>query len=73
MSMKKMLTVALADYLPVFVAIFGVTLFGVSTYFGNATMFFLSIVIFAVLPPVLEAVGNSLKEKYEAMQNEVGA
>jgi hypothetical protein len=34
-------------------------------------MFLLSIVITAVLPPVLEAVGNSLKEKYGTMQNEV--
>jgi len=70
-SIKKMLAVALADYLPVFGAIFGVTLFGVSTYFGNAAMFFLSLVVISVLPPVFEAVGNSLKEKYGMMQNEV--
>jgi len=66
-----MLAVALADYLPVFGAIFGVTLFGVSTYFGNVTMFLLSLVVIAVLPPVLEEVGNSLKEKYGTIQNEV--
>jgi hypothetical protein len=70
-SIKKMLAVALADYLPVFGAIFGVTLFGVSTYFGNVAMFFLSLVVIAVLPPVLEEVGNSLKEKYGTIQNEV--
>jgi hypothetical protein len=70
-SIKKMLAVALADYLPVFGAIFGVTLFGVSTYFGNVAMFLLSLVIISVLPPVLEEVGHSLKEKYGTMQNEV--
>jgi len=74
-STKKMLAVALAvalaDYLPVFGAIFGVTLFGISTYFGNVTMFLLSLVVIAVLPPVLEEVGNSLKEKYGTIQNEV--
>jgi hypothetical protein len=69
--MKKALAVALADYLPVFGAIFGVTLFGVSTYFGNVAMFLLSIVVIAVLPPTLEEVGRSLKEKYETIQNEV--
>ncbi len=70
MSIRKMLLAALADYLPVFGAIFGVTLFGVSSYFDNATMFFLSLVIIPVLPPILEEVGHSLKEKYGAMQNE---
>jgi hypothetical protein len=70
-SIKKMLAVTLADYLPVFGAIFGVTLFGVSTYFGNVAMFLLSLVIISVLPPVLEEVGNSLKEKYGTMQDEV--
>ena len=66
---------ALAPHLPVlgtiFGVIFGVTLMGVSAYFDNATMFFLSIIIFAILPPVLGAVGNSLKKKYGTMQNEV--
>jgi hypothetical protein len=66
-----MLAVALADYLPVFGAIFGVTLLGVSTYFGNVAMFLLSLVIISVLPPVLEEVGNLLKEKYGTMRNEV--
>jgi ACR3 family arsenite efflux pump ArsB len=74
-SIRKLLLAALAPHLPVlgtiFGAIIGVTLMGVSAYFDNATMFLLSIVITAVLPPVLEAVGNSLKEKYEATQNEV--
>jgi len=68
---KMLLAVALADYLPVFGAIFGVTLFGVSTYFGNVAMSLLSLVVIAVLPPVLEAIGNSLKEKYGTIQNEV--
>ncbi len=58
MSIRKLLLAALADYLPVFGAIFGVTLFGVSSYFDNATMFFLSLVIIAVLPPILEEVGR---------------
>ena len=75
MSIRKLLLAALAPHLPVlgtiFGVIFGVTLMGVSAYFDNATMFLLSIVITAVLPPVLEAVGNSLKEKYGTMQNEV--
>jgi hypothetical protein len=74
MSVKTLavaLAIALADYLPLFGAIFGVTLFGVSSYFGNVTVFLLSIVIISVLPPVLEAVGRSLKEKYGAMQNEI--
>jgi len=34
-------------------------------------MFLLSMVIFAVLPPILEEVERSLKEKYRSMQNEV--
>jgi len=75
MSIRKLFLAALAPHLPVlgtiFGVIFGVTLMGVSAYFDNATMFLLSIVITAVLPPVLEAVGNSLKEKYGTMQNEV--
>jgi len=71
MSIKKVLAVTLTPYLPVFGAIFGVILFGVSTYFGNTTMFFLSLIIISVLPPVLEEIGNSLKKKYEATQNEV--
>jgi len=68
---KMMLAVALADYLPVFVAMLGVILLVTSLFSGNATMFLLSMVIFAVLPPVLEAVESSLKEKYGTMQNEV--
>ena len=71
MSVKKILAVALAPYLPVFGVIFGFTLFGVSTYFDNTTMFFFSIIIISVLPPVLESIGNSLKEKYGATQNEM--
>jgi len=71
MSVKKMLTVALAPYLPVFGVIFGVTLFGVSAYFDNVAMFFFSIVIISILPPILESIGNSLKDKYEATQNEM--
>jgi len=75
MSIRKLLLAALAPHLPVlgtiFGVIFGVTLMGVSAYFDNTTMFLLSIVITAVLPPVLKAVGNSLKEKYGTMQNEV--
>ena len=75
MSIRKLLLAALAPHLPVLGTIFGViigvTLMGVSAYFDNATMFLLSIVITAVLPPVLEAVGNSLKEKYGTIQNEV--
>jgi len=71
MSIKKTLAIALAPYLPVFGAIFGVTLLGVSTYYGNVTMFFLSIAITSVLPPTLEAVGRSLKEKYGETQNEI--
>jgi len=74
-SIRKLLLAALAPHLPVLGTIFGViigvTLMGVSAYFDNATMFLLSIVITAVLPPVLEAVGNSLKEKYGTIQNEV--
>jgi hypothetical protein len=69
--MKMMLAVALAGYSPIFVAMLGVILLVTSLFSGNATMFFLSIMIFAVLPPVLEEVGNSLKEKYRTMQNEV--
>jgi len=73
-SIRKLLLAALAPHLPVLGTIFGViigvTLMGVSAYFDNATMFLLSIVITAVLPPVLEAVGNSLKEKYGTIQNE---
>ena len=75
MSIRKLFLAALAPHLPVlgtiFGVIFGVTLMGESAYFDNATMFLLSIVITAVLPPVLEEVGNSLKEKYGTMQNEV--
>jgi hypothetical protein len=74
-NIRKMLLAALAPHLPVLLAIFGfiigATLMGVSIYFVDATMFFLSIVIITVLPPVLEAVGNSLKEKYGTIQNEV--
>ena len=69
--MKMMLAVALAGYSPIFVAMLGVILLVTSLFSGNATMFLLSMVIFAVLPPVLEEVGNSLKEKYRTMQNEV--
>jgi len=72
MSIRKMLlAVALADYLPVFVAMLGVILLLTSMLSGNATMFLLSMVIFAVLPPILEEAGRSLKEKYRSMQNEV--
>jgi multisubunit Na+/H+ antiporter MnhG subunit len=69
--MKKMLAVDFAGYLPVFGAMLGVILFVTSLFSDNATKFLLSMVIFAVLPPVLEEVGNSLKEKYGTMQNEV--
>jgi len=72
MSIRKLLlAVASADYLPVFVAMLGVILLLTSMLSGNATMFLLSIVIFAVLPPILEEAGRSLKEKYRSMQNEV--
>ena len=66
-----MLAVDFAGYLPVFGAMLGVILFVTSLFSDNATKFLLSMVIFAVLPPVLEEVGNSLKEKYGTMQNEV--
>jgi len=72
MSIRKLLlAVASADYLPVFVAMLGVILLLTSMLSGNATMFLLSMVIFAVLPPILEEAGRSLKEKYRSMQNEV--
>jgi len=72
MSIRKLLlAVPSADYLPVFVAMLGVILLLTSMLSGNATMFLLSMVIFAVLPPILEEAGRSLKEKYRSMQNEV--
>jgi ABC-type antimicrobial peptide transport system permease subunit len=74
-SIRKMLLAALVPHLPFLLAIFGaiigVTLMVMSVCFDNAAIFFPSIVITAVLPPILEAVGNSLKEKYETIQNEV--
>ncbi|MFP3287956.1 MAG: hypothetical protein RXP86_11905 [Acidilobus sp.] len=71
MSIKKMLAVALARYLPVFTALFGVALLFMSMYFGNTTMILLSIIIFSVLPPVLEEVGHSLEERYATMRKEM--
>lgn len=63
----KILTIALAPHLPVLGTMFGIitgfTLMAISAYFYNVTMFFVSIIITSVLPPVLEAVGNKIKEK----------